>query len=286
MIKHPATRLVAAFLIIGGLAIAPLLNNDDPEEEAQTSAPAVPSPRFEVIWRNDELRLNGHTLSETHENNLREAAASAYPKAFVDDHFEALGVVPAHWADTTLQLVYLLADTVSSDATLTEDELTIRSVTVNESGWQDRLSALQEALPADITIKSESLAIDEAINTSAVCSRAFQSFSAGPINFAESSSEFLSSAFPRLDRVVALASACRKSRLSITGHTDASGDETWNQQLSLARANAVADYIAASGIDRTRLDVAGVGSVNPIADDSTRYGRSLNRRIEIALIND
>lgn len=286
MIKHPATRLVAALLIIGGLAIAPLLNNDDRDEEAQISAPSVSSPRFEVIWRNNELRLNGHTHSQTHAENLRSAAASAYPNAVVDDELETLGALPSHWADTTLQVVYLLADTVSSDTILAENELTIRSVTVNESGWKGALGAFRKALPADVTLKSESLTIDQSINTAAVCSRAFRSFSHGPIKFAESSSEFLSSALPRLDRVVALASACVDSRLAITGHTDASGDETWNQQLSLARANAVADYIAAGGIDRARFDVAGVGSASPIADDSSRYGRSLNRRIEIALSND
>jgi OOP family OmpA-OmpF porin len=69
----------------------------------------------------------------------------------------------------------------------------------------------------------------------------------------------------------------------VTGHTDASGDETWNQRLSLKRANAVADYVATGGVARSRLTVAGVGSSMPIADDNTRYGRSLNRRIEIAL---
>jgi outer membrane protein OmpA-like peptidoglycan-associated protein len=45
----------------------------------------------------------------------------------------------------------------------------------------------------------------------------------------------------------------------------------------------VGDYIVDGGVERARLLVAGAGSSAPIADDSTRYGRSLNRRIEIKL---
>ena len=69
----------------------------------------------------------------------------------------------------------------------------------------------------------------------------------------------------------------------MTGHTDASGSEGWNQHLSMQRAQAVGDYLVSGGVDRARLLLAGVGSSSPIADDSTRYGRSLNRRIDIEL---
>jgi OOP family OmpA-OmpF porin len=53
----------------------------------------------------------------------------------------------------------------------------------------------------------------------------------------------------------------------------------------LLRANAVGDYLEEKGIDRGRLAISGAGSAVPIADNATRYGRSQNRRIEIALGN-
>lgn len=90
-------------------------------------------------------------------------------------------------------------------------------------------------------------------------------------------------AYAALDRTNSLANACRDSTMSITGHTDSSGHESSNQRLSLARASAIANYVAAQGIARERLIIIGAGSSAPIADNTTRYGRSLNRRISILL---
>jgi len=57
-----------------------------------------------------------------------------------------------------------------------------------------------------------------------------------------------------------------------------------NYQLSLARANSVANYLAKSlGIDRSRLTITGMGPDKPIADNSTAEGRALNRRVELTI---
>lgn len=241
------------------------------------------SPRFHVQWRQGELALTGHTSSERHEQDLLQVADSSYPGNQVFTDFRALGIVPDYWAGTTTQILYLLAETASAEAILTAGELTIRSVVIDELGWQSRHEAIRKTLPPEISVSTDALLIDGTVSVANMCEQAFAKFESGPINFEESSSEFRSSAHPRLDRVVALARACRDSHVVITGHTDATGNEVLNQRLSLQRANAVADYIAKGGIDHTRLKAKGVGSAVPIADDATRYGRSLNRRIEIVL---
>ena len=286
MIKHPATRLVAAVLVVAGLAAALLLKHDDASKRPQTDAPLTPAPRFEIIWRQSELTLTGHTVSAAHEQDLLRAVAEAFPNSPLHSRFEPLGTAPSHWAETSTRLVYLLADTITADATLTESELHIRSVSADEIRLQNRLDAMQQALPPTINVSAENLLVKSDIDPAAVCAKAFDSFDPGPINFEESSVEFRSSAFPRMDRLIALARTCNQSTIAITGHTDASGNETSNQQLSLDRAEAVADYLVAGGVEREQLQVTGVGSSEPIADDSTRYGRSLNRRIEISLAND
>ena len=123
----------------------------------------------------------------------------------------------------------------------------------------------------------------EPTTAASLCERALVNFRAGPVNFEESAARIRPSGKPVLDRVVELASTCRESVVEITGHTDSSGDETWNRILSLERAQAVADYIAARGIASERLIVMGKGSSKPIADNARRFGRSLNRRIEIVI---
>ena len=125
---------------------------------------------------------------------------------------------------------------------------------------------------------------DHITDVTALCARAFANHNAGPVNFDESATTFRSSAVPVLQRIVALANACRNAAIEITGHTDSSGDERWNVQLSLARAEAIADYLVRQGIAAERLIATGAGSSSPIADNATRYGRGLNRRIEFAFI--
>jgi outer membrane protein OmpA-like peptidoglycan-associated protein len=69
--------------------------------------------------------------------------------------------------------------------------------------------------------------------------------------------------------------------LSIDGYTDNIGSYDYNIKLSGARAAAVVDALVQGGIVRTRLDSAGHGFNNPIADNSTPKGRAKNRRVEL-----
>ena len=71
--------------------------------------------------------------------------------------------------------------------------------------------------------------------------------------------------------------------IDVIGHTDSDGSEEYNQALSLRRANAVRDFMTsgAEGIDASIIDVSGKGELNPVADNRTREGRALNRRVDI-----
>jgi len=282
VIKNSAARKVAAVILVGGLAISPLL--DDNELNDSSIAPLAPlSPQFQFLWQRGELTLSGHTTSLQHERELLQVAQFSYPEDPVITHFRPLGITPPYWEDMTVQVLYLLAESASAQAELSADEIRIRGITVDHSGWQSRLKALKKALPPHVSVTVDILPVDPTVSVAEVCMRAFGTFESGAISFDESSTNFRSSAYPRLDRVIALANACRNSEISITGYTDSSGNASWNQRLSLQRANAVGDYIVDGGVERARLLVAGAGSSAPIADDRTRYGRSLNRRIEIKL---
>lgn len=69
--------------------------------------------------------------------------------------------------------------------------------------------------------------------------------------------------------------------IDVIGHTDSDGTEEYNQALSVRRANAVRDFMVSEGIDASIIDVSGKGELSPIADNRTREGRALNRRVEI-----
>lgn len=69
----------------------------------------------------------------------------------------------------------------------------------------------------------------------------------------------------------------------IVGHTDSQGSDAINNPLSLARANAVRDYLEDRGVAANRIETVGRGSHEPVADNSTAAGRAKNRRVEIFL---
>lgn len=70
-------------------------------------------------------------------------------------------------------------------------------------------------------------------------------------------------------------------RVRITGHTDSTGPEQYNQGLSEQRARAVLDYFVSKGLGRDRFDATGAGEGSPVADNATRDGRAQNRRVEL-----
>jgi OOP family OmpA-OmpF porin len=69
--------------------------------------------------------------------------------------------------------------------------------------------------------------------------------------------------------------------IDVIGHTDSTGPEEYNEQLSLRRATSVKNFLVESGVDSGIIDVSGKGETMPIADNSTREGRAQNRRVEI-----
>ncbi|PLY02941.1 MAG: hypothetical protein C0624_07365 [Desulfuromonas sp.] len=72
-----------------------------------------------------------------------------------------------------------------------------------------------------------------------------------------------------------------KTNITVAGHTDSSGSEDYNQDLSLKRAGAVRTLLIANGVVKGRITTLGFGESAPIADNSTSYGRQVNRRVEI-----
>lgn len=74
-----------------------------------------------------------------------------------------------------------------------------------------------------------------------------------------------------------------RTRLMIVGHTDSSGSPAINNPLSVERAQSVRDYLVARGVAVTRVETAGRGENEPVADNATEAGRAQNRRVEIFL---
>lgn len=69
----------------------------------------------------------------------------------------------------------------------------------------------------------------------------------------------------------------------VVGHTDSSGDDSYNQQLSERRALSVKNYLAANNVSADRTRIEGRGESEPRSSNATPEGRAQNRRVEIYL---
>lgn len=90
--------------------------------------------------------------------------------------------------------------------------------------------------------------------------------------------------YPNLNSIANIIKSNNKVVI-ITGYTDSYGSYSQNISISLKRANAVKEYIISKGIKNEQVLVEGRGANNPIYDNRTPRGRSLNRRIEYRIIN-
>lgn len=101
----------------------------------------------------------------------------------------------------------------------------------------------------------------------------------------ESGSAILTATGQRIldEMAIALNKVSNKS-VRIIGHTDSQGNPVTNLGLSLQRANAVRDYLAAKGVNKTLLRTEGLGAKQPVADNNTEEGRRRNRRIEFEVL--
>lgn len=103
------------------------------------------------------------------------------------------------------------------------------------------------------------------------------------IFFATGSAVLLNRSYTALSQLASILKVNDGLGVSIEGHTDNTGSDNMNNNLSLHRAEAVLNYLISQGISKNRLSAKGYGSAIPLADNHTAEGRALNRRVELKL---
>jgi len=105
----------------------------------------------------------------------------------------------------------------------------------------------------------------------------------GNITFATDSSEIVSNFYAPLNNLASSFKQFNQNTIEIVGFTDSTGSRQHNMDLSQRRAQSVATYLTAQGVDGTRLSTRGAGPDQPIASNATADGRAQNRRVEVNL---
>jgi outer membrane protein OmpA-like peptidoglycan-associated protein len=106
----------------------------------------------------------------------------------------------------------------------------------------------------------------------------------GNITFATDSSDLNAAFFEVLGSVTKVLKEFDQTVVEVAGHTDSTGSDAYNQQLSERRAQTVSQYFQSRNISAQRLITVGMGESRPVADNSNAAGRQLNRRVEITMV--
>jgi len=275
---------IAILVLTCGVLLSASINRGTPDNAGLSSqVSALDDARFSITSAQGRLLLGGTSTSAAHEAALLQLAAEHFGDYEVQARFRPGVVMHEHWETATNRLLYTLAALSSAEAEMDQRSVSIRGVTSDVDTFAARVKFLREDLPKEIQLSTDVLVIRSMVSFDELCKRAFSGIVLQPVSFKQSSAEIRQRSVATLDRITDFAHDCQDITIAITGHADASGDESWNRQLSRARAQAVADHIVQRGIDPRRLIVNGLGSSAPVADNSTAHGRELNRRIEFEL---
>lgn len=95
--------------------------------------------------------------------------------------------------------------------------------------------------------------------------------------------QLLEPAKKEMQRMYGYLNSNMSLKIAIKGHTDAVGNDVYNQELSLKRAKVVADYLLTLGLHKTRVSWMGYGGKTPVASNTTIKGRQENRRVEFVI---
>jgi outer membrane protein OmpA-like peptidoglycan-associated protein len=89
-----------------------------------------------------------------------------------------------------------------------------------------------------------------------------------------------------LEKIAQMLKTTDSKHVRVRGHTDSTGDETYNQQLSEKRAERVAEFLIDSAdLNPDGISYEGKAARDPVSENSTAEGRARNRRVEIILLD-
>ena len=220
------------------------------------------------------------------DNNVHAAIAAAAARKFfsekVVDNLKASVGAPSGFAAAVVPALGALSR-LSTGTLVVSD----REVKLSGDGFFDAAAAqIRSGLPkefpqgfqlkADISVKPAVAPVD-----ATVCQQLFSELLAkGKIRFESGRASIDPDSAGLLDRLTETALRCPTADIEIAGHTDADGEDAFNQALSEKRAQAVMDYLVKAGLPAGRFTATGYGSTQPVASNDTDEGKAQNRRID------
>jgi outer membrane protein OmpA-like peptidoglycan-associated protein len=103
----------------------------------------------------------------------------------------------------------------------------------------------------------------------------------GDVTFDYDSASVRPGLYSEIDRIANVLIKYPQTVIRVEGHTDSTGSDSYNMDLSQRRADSVKNLIVQRGLSSARIETMPYGETMPVADNSTEAGRAMNRRVEI-----
>lgn len=286
----PATRRAALTAAGAGGAWAGGVTSVD---VSAVQVGAIERPYAWSVRRDGErVVLAGAVPSENTKAALMEQAADAFPNADRIDNMHVAGGAPsADFTDMARNAVRVLAGLSTGEARIVDHQIVFigdgnqqgvdamrRTFAEPPAPFRSRLAVTIDGLDVE---HPELQGLNLVSGDAETCERAFdRMMERNVINFAEGSAAIDPSSRQVLNALASVALRCDRFSIEVAGHTDNQGGRELNMELSRARADTVANYLAGQGVARSRLSARGYGPDRPRVSNASEAGQAANRRIE------
>jgi OOP family OmpA-OmpF porin len=220
------------------------------------------------------------------DNNVHATIAAAAARKFfgekIVDNLKASMGAPSRFLNAVVPALGALSRLSTGTLVVTDREVKISGDALYEAAVPQIRASLAKDSPEGWQIKTElSVKPAAAPVDPGVCQQLFSELLAkGKIRFEPGRASIDPDSAGLLDRLIEIAMRCPTANIDIAGHTDADGEDAFNQALSEKRAQAVTDYLVKAGLPAGRFTALGYGSSQPVASNDTDEGKAQNRRIE------
>ncbi len=220
------------------------------------------------------------------DNNVHATIAAAAARKFfgekIVDNVKASMGAPSRFLNAVVPALGALSRLSTGTLVVTDREVKISGDALYEAAVPQIRASLAKDSPegwqitTELSVKPAAAPVDPG-----VCQQLFLELLAkGKIRFEPGRASIDPDSAGLLDRLIEIAMRCPTANIDIAGHTDADGEDAFNQALSEKRAQAVTDYLVKAGLPAGRFTALGYGSSQPVASNDTDEGKAQNRRIE------
>ncbi|WP_027514432.1 OmpA family protein [Bradyrhizobium sp. WSM1417] len=220
------------------------------------------------------------------DNNAHAAIATSASRKFfnekVVDNLKASVGAPGSFSPAVVAALGALSRLSTGTLVVSDREVKLSGDALYEGAANDIRASLGKDFPKnwqykpEITVKPAAGPVD-----GTVCQQLFSELLAkAKIRFGAKRADIDPDSAGVLDHLIETALRCPTTNIEVAGHTDADGEDSFNQALSEKRAQAVIDYLVKAGLPASRFTAVGYGSTQPVAGNDSEDAKAQNRRIE------